>query len=114
MIKVRFRTEAPNIDEYENISEVNTMSYIYSLVSSVVYTSTLQKEREKESCSMTPGLSKDIGVMYDHTFDKRKSADQTSGHTKLAVSLAILHMVTSIFLRGLCGYIWVNILTLSP
>ena len=33
---------------------------------------------------------------------------------KWAVSLVILHMVTSIFLQGLCGYIWVNILTLSP
>ena len=35
-------------------------------------------------------------------------------HIKWAVSLVILHMVTSIFLHGLCGYIWVNILTLSP
>ena len=35
-------------------------------------------------------------------------------HIKWAVSLVILHMVTSIFLQGLCGYIWVNILTLSP
>ena len=35
-------------------------------------------------------------------------------HIKWAVSLVILHMATSIFLRGLCGYIWVNILTLSP
>ena len=25
-----------------------------------------------------------------------------------------LHMVTLIFLRGLCGYVWVNILTLFP
>ena len=31
-----------------------------------------------------------------------------------AVSLLIAYMVTSIFLSGLCGYIWVNILTLSP
>ena len=35
-------------------------------------------------------------------------------HIKWAVSLVILHMVTSIFLQGLCGYIWVNILTLLP
>ena len=34
-------------------------------------------------------------------------------HIKWAVSLVILHMVTSIFLRALCGYVWVNILTLS-
>ena len=31
-------------------------------------------------------------------------------HIKWAVSLVILHMVTSIFLPGLCGCIWVNIL----
>ena len=35
-------------------------------------------------------------------------------HIKWVVSLVILHMVTSIFLQGLCGYIWVKILTLSP
>ena len=35
-------------------------------------------------------------------------------HIKWAVSLVILHMVTSVFLQGLCGYIWVNIVTLSP
>ena len=52
--------------------------------------------------------------MYNHTAITCKSADQISGHTNWAVSLVILHMVTSIFLRGLCGHIWVNILTLSP
>ena len=46
---------------------------------------------------------------------KCKSADQTSRpHIKWAVCLVILHMITSIFLRSLCGYIWVNILTFSP
>ena len=35
-------------------------------------------------------------------------------HIKWAVSLMILHMITSILLRALCGYIWVNILILSP
>ena len=35
-------------------------------------------------------------------------------HIKWAISLVILHMVTSIYLWGLCGYVWVNILTLSP
>ena len=34
-------------------------------------------------------------------------------HTKW-LSAWWLHMVTSVFLRGLCGYIWVNILTVSP
>ena len=53
--------------------------------------------------------------MYDHTFYKlANQTGQTSGHTKWAVSLVILHMVTSIFLLGLCGYVWLNILTLSP
>ena len=33
-------------------------------------------------------------------------------HKKLAVSLVIAHGHL-IFLRGLCGYVWVNILTLS-
>ena len=28
--------------------------------------------------------------------------------------MMIMHMITSIFLRGLCGYIWANILTLLP
>ena len=67
-------------------------------------------------CLMTSGLSKGIRChVWPYFFtNKCKSADQTSGHTKSAVSLVILHMVTSIFLQGLCGYIWVNILTLSP
>ena len=54
--------------------------------------------------------------MYDHTFYKQVqiSRSDTRPHTKWAVSLVILHMITSIFLRALCGYIWVNILTLSP
>ena len=52
--------------------------------------------------------------MYNRTAITCTSAYQTSGHINWAVSLVILHMVTSTFLRGLCGYIWVNILTLSP
>ena len=63
---------------------------------------------------MTPGLSKDIRYVYNHSAITCKSADQTSGYTNWAVGLVILHMVTSIFLRRLCGYIWVNIITLSP
>ena len=42
------------------------------------------------------------------------SSSDIRPHIKWAVSLVILHMVTSISLQGLCGYIWVNILTLSP
>ena len=52
--------------------------------------------------------------MYDHTFYKQVqiSRSDTRPHITWAVSLVILHMITSIFLRALCGYIWVNILTL--
>ena len=55
--------------------------------------------------------------MYDHTFKYKQvqiSRSDIRPHIKWAVSLVILHMVTSIFLRALCGYVWVNILTLSP
>ena len=55
-------------------------------------------------------------VTYDHTFYKQVQISRSDirQHIKWAVSLVILHMVTSIFLRDLCGYIWANILTLSP
>ena len=54
--------------------------------------------------------------MYDHIFYKQVQISRSDirPHIKWAVSPVILHMVTSIFLQGLCGYIWVNILTLSP
>ena len=54
--------------------------------------------------------------MYDHTFYKQVQISRSDirQHIKWTVSLVILHMVTSIFLRALCGYIRVNILTLSP
>ena len=54
--------------------------------------------------------------MYDHTFYPNMQIRRSDirPHIKWAVNLVILHMVTSIFLRALCGYIWVNILTLSP
>ena len=54
--------------------------------------------------------------MYDHIFYKQVQISRSDirPHIKWAVSLVILHMVTSIFLQALCGYIWVNILTLSP
>ena len=54
--------------------------------------------------------------MYDHTFYEQVliSRSDIKPHIKWAVSLVILHMITSIFLRAVCGYIWVNILTLSP
>ena len=44
--------------------------------------------------------------MYDHTFYKQVQISRSDirPHIKWAVSLVILHMVTSIFLRALCGY----------
>ena len=67
-------------------------------------------------CLMTPGLSKDIRCHVWPYFYKQVQISRSDirPHIKWAVSLVILHMVTSIFLRALCGYIWVNILTLSP
>ena len=54
--------------------------------------------------------------MYDHIFNKQVQISRSDirPHIKWVVNLVILHMVTSISLQGLCGYIWVNILTLSP
>ena len=45
--------------------------------------------------------------MYDHTFYKQVQISKSDirPHIKWAVSLVILHMITSIFLRALCGYI---------
>ena len=66
---------------------------------------------------MTPGLSKDIlSHVWLYFFYKQVQISRSDirSHIKWAVSLVILHMVTSISLWGLCGYIWVNILTLSP
>ena len=63
-------------------------------------------------CLMTPGLSKDIGVMYNHTFlNLQITRSDIRPHIKWSVWW--LHMISLIFLRGLCGYIWVTILTLS-
>ena len=54
--------------------------------------------------------------MYDYTFYKQVQIIRSDirPHMKWAVSLVILHMITSIFLQALCEYIWINILTLSP
>ena len=53
--------------------------------------------------------------MYDHTFlNLQITTSDVRPHIKWAVRLVILHMVTLVFLGGLCGYVWVNILTLSP
>ena len=54
--------------------------------------------------------------MHDHTFYKQVQISRSDirPHIKWAVSLVILHMIISIFLWALYGYIWVNILTLSP
>ena len=49
--------------------------------------------------------------MYDHTFSKLAN-HQIRRHTWSGLSAWWLHMVTLIFLRGLRGYVRVNILTL--
>ena len=56
-------------------------------------------------------------VLFNDTWSQVQvqiSRSDIRPHIKWAVSLVILHMLNSIFLRALCGYIWVNILTLSP
>ena len=56
-----------------------------------------------------------FGIVCDHTlFYACKSQNQNIGpHVKRAVSLVIVdgHVI---FLRGLFGYVWVNLVTLSP
>ena len=64
-------------------------------------------------CLMTPGLSKDIRCHVWPYFLSTCKSD-IRPHIKWAVSLVNLHMATSISRQGLCGYIWVIILILSP
>ena len=52
--------------------------------------------------------------MFDHTFSKLANHQIRNQAThKVGCHLGDLHMVNLIFLRGLCGYVWVKILTLS-
>ena len=48
--------------------------------------------------------------MYDHTLYKQVQISRSDirPHIKWAVRMVILHMITSIFLRALCGYKWVS------
>ena len=59
-------------------------------------------------CLMTPGFSKDIQCHVQIYFFCKLANQQIRSQSTLnvAVSLAISHAVTSMFLRGLCGYIW--------
>ena len=52
--------------------------------------------------------------MYDHTFSKLANHQISHQAAQSGLSAWRLHTVTLIFLRGLCRYAWVNILTLSP
>ena len=64
---------------------------------------------------MTPGLSKNIRChVWPYFLLTYKSLDQTSDHTWSGLLAWWLHLVILIFLRGLCGNIWVNILILLP
>ena len=79
-------------------------------------------------CLMTLVSIRTFSVMYDHTFQNLQITRSdirphikwavilviAYGHTQSGLSTWWLHMVTLIFLRGLCGYVWVNILTLLP
>ena len=66
---------------------------------------------------MTPGLGKDsvsFGVIFDHTFlNLEIIRSEIRPHLNWTVSLVIAYG-NLIFLMGSCGYVWVNILTLSP
>ena len=62
-------------------------------------------------CLMTPGLSKDIQCRTTILFlNLQITRSNIRPHTRWAVSLVIVHdhMATLIFLRVLCGCIWVN------
>ena len=64
---------------------------------------------------MTPSL-RTFGVMYDHTFYKQVQIKHQATH-KVGCQpgdSAYGQFNLSIFLWALCGYIWINILTLSP
>ena len=66
-------------------------------------------------CLMTLGLSEDIWCHeWDTLFYACKSPDQSK---KITVKWVVRLMIADghlIFPRGLCGYVWVNILILSP
>ena len=55
-----------------------------------------------------------FGVMYDHALSKLVSHQIRHEAIQSEPSAWWLHMVKLFFLRGLCGYVWANILTLSP
>ena len=56
-----------------------------------------------------------FGVMYDHTFSELATHRIRHQAThNVGCQPGHLHMATLVFLRGLCGYVWDNILTLSP
>ena len=62
-------------------------------------------------CLMTPGLSKTFGVMYGHTFlNLQLTRPDIRSHIKWAVSLVIAYGRINLPQ----GFVWVNILTLSP
>ena len=65
-------------------------------------------------CWMTPGLSRDIRCHVWPYFSKLANHQIRHQPIRSGLSVWWLHMVTLIFLRGLCGYVWVNVLTLPP
>ena len=60
------------------------------------------------------GFNKGIQCNYYQFFSKLANHHIRHQATQSGLSAWWLHIVTLIFFRGLCGYVWVNILTLSP
>ena len=76
--------------------EINLAKYIFQVFQSAWNVKSMVFGLVLVLCYLDTGLSKDIRCHMTILF------------------LNLLHMVISIFLQGLCEYIWVNILTLSP
>ena len=65
-------------------------------------------------CLMTPGLSKDIPIRcYVWPYFSKLANHQIRHRATHKVSLVIAYGHFNLP-QGLCGYVWVNILTLSP
>ena len=88
-------------DKGKALGEVQLMCMHFNKVWSDVY------------CLMTPGLSKDIQCHVGPvSINLQITKSDIRSHRKWTVSL-VISCVHFNFLKGLCGYTWVNTLTLS-
>ena len=75
-------------------------------------------DNEGLCCLMIPVISvRTFGVLYGYTISKltnHQIRHQQATHKVGCRPGDCICMVTLIFPRGLCGYVWVNVLTLSP